>query len=152
MTLKDPQREEAIMAIVKWTLFNELDPFERRMQRLFGQPGFVPQAPVPAADVYETPDEYVVALDVPGYEEKELAVELSDHTLAIKGQRSHTTDEAKKEFALQERLEHQFERRFTLPMTADTEHVKARFTKGVLEVHTPKVVVSQPKNVAITTG
>jgi HSP20 family protein len=140
------------MAIVKWTLFNELDPFERRMQRLFGESGFVSQAPVPAADVYETPDEYVVALDVPGYEEKELAVELSDHTLAIKGHRSKATGEEKKEFALQERLDHEFERRFALPTAADTEHVKAIFAKGVLEVHTPKVVVSEPKKVAITAG
>lgn len=139
------------MSMVKWTLFNELDPMERRMRRFFEQTGFAPP-PLPAADVYETPEEYVVSLDVPGYEEKELTVEVSDHTLAIKGQREKTSDEKRKEFALQERLEREFERRFTLPIVADTKHVKAVFSKGVLEVHMPKTTAGERKKVAITTG
>lgn len=139
------------MPIVKWTLFNELDPVERRVRHLFEQAGLAP-SPLPAADVYETPDEYIVAVDVPGYDEKELAVELSDHTLAIKGRRAKTSDEQTKEFVLQERFERQFERRFTLPPGADGTHLKAVVTKGVLEVHAPKTGVSSSKNVATTTG
>ena len=139
------------MSMVKWTLFNELDPAERRMRRLFEQTGLA-QASLPAADVYETPDEYVVAVDVPGYEEKELAVELSDRTLAIKGRRAKTSEEKMKEFALHERLEREFERRFMLPIGADTEHLKAVFKKGVLEVRAPKTGAIESKKVAITTG
>lgn len=140
------------MAIVKWTLFNELDPFERRIRRLFDESGLVTTTPFPPADVYETPEEYVVAIEVPGYEEKELAVELSDHTLAIKGERSQVADEKTKKFALQERLEQEFERRFTLPTTADTQHLEAVFAKGVLEVHAPKTIQTEPQKVAITTA
>jgi HSP20 family protein len=139
------------MSMVRWTLFNELDPFERRMRRLFEQTGLTP-ATLPPADVYETADEYVVALDVPGFAEKELAVEVADHTLSVRGQRKKTSEEKTKEFALQERLEREFERRFTLPHTADTEHVKAVFKQGVLEVHTPKIGIPEAKRVAITAG
>jgi HSP20 family protein len=127
------------MSIVKWTLFNELDPLELRV-------------PLPAADVYETAEEYVVALDVPGYEEKELRVEVSDHMLAIKGQRAKASEEQEKAFALRERLERKFERRFTLPVRADTEHVKATFVKGVLEIRTPKRRATDSRTVAITRG
>ena len=139
------------MPIVKWTLFNELDPVERRVRHLFEQAGLAP-TPLPAADVYETSDEYIVAVDVPGYEEQELAVELSDHTLAIKGRRAKTSDEKTKEFVLQERFERQFESRFTLPTGADANELKAVVTNGVLEVHAPKTGISESKKVAVRAG
>jgi HSP20 family protein len=137
------------MAITRWTPFTELDSMERRMRRLFEEIGFAPVL-APAADVYETDDEFVVELEVPGYAEKELSIEVSDHTLAIKGERTKTKEEKTKEFALHERLEREFERRFILPGEADTDHVKAVFDNGVLEVHTPKLETTKPKKVTIT--
>jgi len=138
------------MAIVKGAPFMELDSMERRMRRVFEEIGIAPTL-LPAADVYETEDEFVVELEVPGYEEQELAIEVSDHMLAIKGQRATTKEEKAKEFALHERLERKFERRFSLPSETDTEHLKATFAKGVLEVRAPKVKTAEPKQVAITT-
>ena len=136
------------MTIVKWTPFMELDSMERRMRRLFEEIGFAP-ALAPAADVYETDEEFVVELEVPGYDERELSIEVSDHTLAIKGEREKTMEQKTKEFALHERLEREFERRFVLPSEADTEHVKAVFGKGVLEVHAHKLQTAKPKKVEI---
>ena len=137
------------MTIVKWTPFTELDSMERRMRRIFEEIGFAPVL-APAADVYETDDEFVVEVEVPGYEEKELSIEVSDHMLAIKGSRTKTKEEKRKEFALHERLEREFERRFVLPREADTEHLKAAFRGGVLEVHAEKLPAAKPKKVAIT--
>ena len=137
------------MAIVKWAPFTELDSMERRMRRLIEEIGFAPGL-APAADVYETDDEFVVELEVPGYEEKELSIEVSDHTLAIKGSREKTTEEKTKQFALHERLEREFERRFVLPRDADTEHLKAVFGHGVLEVHAEKLQTVKPKKIEIT--
>jgi HSP20 family protein len=136
------------MPIVKWTPFTELDSMERRMRRLFEEVGFAP-ALLPAADVYETDDEIVVELEVPGYDEKELSIEVSDHTLAVKGEREKIEEEQGKEFSLHERLERKFERRFVLPTTTDTEHLEAVFEKGVLKVHAPKLVTKRSKKVAI---
>ena len=136
------------MAITQWAPFTELDSMERRMRRLFEGIGFAPVL-APAADVYETDDEFVVELEVPGYEEQELTVEVSDHTLAVKGERARAKEEQKKEFALHERLERMFERRFALPTGTDTEHVTATFGKGVLEVHAPKARSAGPKQVEI---
>ena len=119
------------------------------MRRLLEGTGGFAAAPLPAADVYETGDEYVVELEVPGYEEKDLAVEVSDHTLAIRGRRE-TTEAKAREFSLHERLEREFERRFVLPPAADTEHVKATFARGVLEVHAPRVRKAEARPVTIT--
>ena len=137
------------MTIVRWTPFTELDSMERRVRRLFEEIGFAP-ALAPAADVYETHDEYVVEIDVPGFEEKELSIEVYDHTLSIRGEREQVAEDKTKEFTLHERFEREFERRFILPTEADTEHMKATFVKGVLEVHAPKALKARPKKVAIT--
>jgi HSP20 family protein len=137
------------MTIVKWTPFTELDSMERRMRRIFEEIGFAPVL-APAADVYETDDEFVVELEVPGYEEKELSIEVSDHMLAIKGSRTKAKEEEHKQFALHERLERAFERRFILPSEADTEHLKAVFDEGVLEVRAQKLETAKPRKVAIT--
>ncbi|MGZ4371757.1 MAG: Hsp20/alpha crystallin family protein [Gaiellaceae bacterium] len=139
------------MAIVRWSPFTELDSMERRMRRLFEEIGFA-WGLAPAADVYETDDEFVVEVEVPGYEEKELSIEVSDHTLAIKGARTKTKEEKTKEFALHERLEREFERRFVLPTEADTTHLKAVFGKGVLEVHAQKLQTAKPRKVEIAIG
>jgi len=133
--------------IVRWTPFRELDRFDSR--RLFEDFGFAPDV-FPAADVYETNDEFVVELEVPGFEQKELGIEVTDHTLVVKGERIEANKpETEKQFRLRERLEQTFERRFHLPLEADTEHVKAKFEKGILEVHTPKLEISKPYKVEI---
>ena len=134
--------------IVKWAPFQDLDVIERRMRRMLEDFGVAP-APLPAADMYETEKELVVELDVPGFEEKELALEVSDHTLTNKGERKVEKEEKDKSFFLQERLEKHFERRFTLPPEADTEHIDARFHTGVLEVHVPKVEQVKARKIEI---
>lgn len=136
------------MTIDKWMPLHELDSMERRMRRLLGDAGFAPPL-LPAADVYETADEFVVELEVPGYAEKELDIAVSDHTLTVKGEQTEAKQEQGKNFRLHERLEREFERRFALPIEADTARLKATFDKGVLEIHAPKVATAKPKKVAI---
>jgi HSP20 family protein len=112
--------------------------------------GFTP-ALLPAADVYQTGKEWVVELEVPGYEEKELSLEVSDHSLTIKGSREQVMEEKDKTFRLHERLEREFERTFTLPPDIDTEHVTAKFVKGVLEVHAPLTTMNASREIPIST-
>jgi HSP20 family protein len=138
-------------AIVKWSPFRELDSMDRGMRRIFDDFALTPGL-LPAADVYETKDEFVVELELPGFEQKELAIEVTDHTLVVKGERTEASeDEKDRQFRLRERLEQAFERRFYLPSDSDTEHVKAKFSKGVLEVHTPKLPISKPHTIEIKT-
>jgi HSP20 family protein len=136
--------------IVRSPSFLELEGMERRLRRMLEGVGFGTMT-IPAADVYETESEIVVELEVPGYEEKDLELEITDHALTIKGSREEATEKTERAFRLHERLEREFERTFTLPTDADTEHVTATFGKGVLEVHTPKLSVPKPRKVEITT-
>ncbi|HZO50732.1 MAG TPA: Hsp20/alpha crystallin family protein [Gaiellaceae bacterium] len=134
--------------LVRWSPFQELETLERRMRRLLGM-GELLSPVLPAADVYETDDEYVVELEVPGFAEKELTVDVSDHTLAVKGTREAEQETKEKTFLLQERLEKAFERRFALPEEADTEHVEASFADGVLKIAAPKKAQAKPRTVPI---
>ena len=134
--------------IVRWAPFQELDLIERRMRRLLEDFG-VAAAPLPAADLYETEKELVVELELPGFDEKELVLEVSDHNLTVKGERMKEKEEKEKTFFLHERLEKHFERQFKLPPEVDTEHVQAKFHAGVLEVHIPKVEPVQARKIPI---
>jgi HSP20 family protein len=134
--------------LVRWTPFRELDLMDRRMRRLLADGVYgVPHLPV--ADVYETPLEFVVELEVPGFEEKDLSLEVTDHTIVVKGEIETTQEESEKKFLLLERSERVFERRFHLPDDADTDKLTATFSTGVLELHTPKVVQAKPRKIAI---
>jgi HSP20 family protein len=137
------------MNLSPWNPLQELDVVERRMRRLFDDLGF-PAAPLPAADAYETEGEYVFELEVPGYAREELAVEVVDHTLVVKGARTdekERADEAKA-FRLRERLAHRFERRFELP-ASPSSGVTADFDAGVLTVRAPKSASAKPHRVEI---
>jgi HSP20 family protein len=134
--------------LVKWAPFQDLDVFERRMRRMLEDFGVAP-APLPAADMYETETELVVELDVPGFEEKELELEVSDSILTVTGEKTEEKEQKEKTFYLHERLEKHFERRFKLPPEADLDHVEAKFRTGVLEVHVPKVEEAKARKVEI---
>ena len=121
----------------RWTPLRELDRMERRVRRLFEDRGlFAFEAP--ATDVYETDTDYVVELEVPGFDRSELVVELSDHTLVVKGEHEEESEKSGRELLLHERLERRFERRFELPREIDTEHVAATCEQGVLTLRVPK--------------
>ncbi|MGH3062911.1 MAG: Hsp20/alpha crystallin family protein [Gaiellaceae bacterium] len=136
------------MILTRWTPFQELEAFERRTRKLFDELGFA-QPIVPSADVYERKGEYVYELEIPGFEEKELEIEVTDHVLTVKGERAEEKEEKDKTFWLHERLARAFERRFELPPEADTQEVKAEFKKGILAVHAPKTITAAPKKVEI---
>lgn len=135
------------MTLVRWKPFQELDTFER-MRRMFDEVGIAPLS-LPSADVYETDAEYVVELEVPGFDEKELTVEVTDHMLTLKGERLEETEKQDKTYRLHERLSRSFERSFELPPEADTGKVDAAFAKGVLTVHATKATQEKPRKVEI---
>lgn len=132
------------------TPLRELDRMERRMRRLFEDRGlFAFQAP--AADVYETDSDFVVELEVPGFEADELTVEVADHSLVVKGEHEEEAEKAGRELLLHERLERSFERRFELPARVDAERVEAACEKGLLRLHVPKTGPSvEPRRIEIT--
>jgi HSP20 family protein len=142
-------KEEITMAVLeRWSPFRELEMMEQRMRRLLPALSAEPTV-APAADIYEADGEIVVELEVPGYEEKELDIEVKDRTLTIKGHRASETEKTEKKLRLHERLEATFERSFELPAEADVKGLKATYGTGVLTLHVPKAPQATPLRIPI---
>lgn len=112
----------------------------------------MPMTPVlafPAADIYETEAEYVIELEVPGFAEDELSIEVSDRLLTITGKHESAREEQERTYRLAERMQMEFERRFELPSEVDADKMKATFREGVLELHTPRKLASEPRKIPV---
>jgi HSP20 family protein len=109
---------------------------------LFGRAGLPKAAAtdvaIPDVDVHENDKEIVFEADLPGIDEKNVAITLRDGILSLKGEKKSERDEKKGTYHLTERSYGSFERSFQLPDTIDEEHIKADFAKGVLRVVVPK--------------
>jgi len=89
-------------------------------------------------DVSETDAEIKMEAELPGVEEKDVEVMLSDGRLTIKGEKKQEKKEKEKDYYLHERSYGSFARSVTLPFDADPDKIKAKFANGVLTVTLPK--------------
>ena len=99
----------------------------------------------PVVDVSETAQEYLISAELPGIEEKDIEVTLSDESITIKGEKKQEKEESGKGYQLSERSYGLFERSFGLPAGVDTAKISARFSKGVLKLTLPKTAEAQRK-------
>jgi HSP20 family protein len=148
------------MAIVRWDPSRELTSLQGEMNRLFntffdtptGGNGGSYRRWVPAMDLVETEDTYVLRADLPGVSEDDVSIEVENNVLTVSGERK-TEHEAKDEgYYRVERAFGAFSRSLTLPDGVDAEAVAASFDKGVLEVRIPKPEQTKPKRVSISVG
>lgn len=95
---------------------------------------------VPRADVAETERDYLVTMELPGFDPSEVEVRMTDDQLVVRGDRADTEESEERRYLRIETSRGAFERRFELPgdATADTEATQAMFRNGVLEIRIPK--------------
>ena len=96
-----------------------------------------------AMDVTEDDKSYTITAELPGLDEKNIDVSLSDDMLVIKGEKQQEKEEKGKNRYVAERSYGAFQRTFALPKDAEADKVKAQFTKGVLTVTLPKSAQAQ---------
>jgi HSP20 family protein len=89
---------------------------------------------VPSIEVRETDKEVVVEAELPGMDEKDVSVTLTNGVLALKGEKKSERDEKKDDYQMTERSFGSFQRSFQLGDTVDPDKVKATFAKGVLKI------------------
>ncbi|PSS51658.1 Hsp20/alpha crystallin family protein [Pseudomonas sp. BBP2017] len=107
----------------------DVEPFWRRDLFTHG---------MPAMDVSELAEEYLISAELPGVDDKDIEIKLVNGNLVIRGEKQEEVDEKRKEYHLSERHYGSFERVFQLPREVDAEKINAQFAKGVLQVHLPK--------------
>lgn len=140
--------------------FRELeDLMQNRWSNLLGDPFARPSQPAlatPTANVYMDEDEQnmVAEIQLPGFSEDDIEVNIEDNTLNIRAERSERDeDEDKKgrKYIVRESAS-SFFRRIGLPENVDTDNISANFDEGVLTVTVPMQELPKPKQVNIESG
>ena len=123
--------------------------FDRLFTTLFDRNNQVAQRWVPAMDLVEHEDHFLLRADLPGVTEDDVSIELNDGSLTVSGERKAEHDQRERGFYRLERQFGKFSRTLTLPDGIDGDQIKASFTSGVLEVWIPKPEERKPRRIPI---
>jgi HSP20 family protein len=154
------------MAVLRWRPLNQgLEPWagvgqvgdlQSEVNRLFesffgnrSQGGSSERSWSPGADMYETKDELVIKVDLPGMSEKDVQLSITGDFLTLKGQRSENESVKAEQYFLADRWAGRVERIFQLPIPVQTDNVRASYRDGVLTVTLPKIEAVKPKEIKI---
>jgi HSP20 family protein len=142
------------------TIQNALSDFDRYFESFFGDNILSPATRVfnhlPAVDVRETEKSYVMDMELPGYDEKDIEIHVDGNSLSIASKQEETRDakdegENKGTWILRERRASSFSRSFKLPENANPEEVSAEFKNGVLSLEIAKRAEAQKRSIEIKT-
>jgi HSP20 family protein len=124
--------------------FFDMGPFRRAKAAFSG---------MPAVDVAETEKGYKVVAELPGMDEKNIEVKITNGMLTIKGEKQEDKEEEKQDYYVRERSFGSFERTLPVPDGVDLDKVDASFKNGVLTVALPKTAEAQKaeKKIAVRT-
>ena len=140
------------------TIQNALSDFDRYFESFFGDSILAPASrmlnQLPAVDIRETENAYVLDMDLPGYDEKNIEVHVDGSSLTIAAKEEEARDVKKDEenqgaFLLRERRIRSFSRSFKLPENADPEAVSAAFKNGILNLQIKKRAEAQKRTIQI---
>ena len=104
---------------------------------------------LPSMDVTETDKEIEITAELPGLEEKDVQINVSDNLLTIRGEKNAEKEEKDKNYRLIERSYGSFERTLELPEGINADAIKANIGKGVLKVTVPKPAPAQVKKIDV---
>jgi HSP20 family protein len=165
-TLKIHQTPAAAMAAIS--------PFQREIDRLFGQPPGLFQFPfgrlvaplfsfasptkelawLPAAEMTEASNQYVITAEVPGLKKEQLEIAYSGGVLTISGEKKEEKKKEDARYYTFERTYGYFERAFAFPAPVNPDKITATVTDGVLSVQVPKTQAQkgETKKIPVAAG
>ena len=162
--MPEKAKDKETKAVSPWRPFGELTGWERDMDRMleefFGRsvrPWWPErwfrfdemEARPPAVDVFEEKDDIVVKAELPGMEKDNIEVNLTDHTLTIKGEKKKEGEVKKENYYRAERSYGSILRTLELPKEVQSDKVKAAFKNGILEIRMPKTEEAKSKEIKV---
>ncbi|TDX99664.1 Hsp20/alpha crystallin family protein [Thiohalophilus thiocyanatoxydans] len=144
------------MALVRYEPWSMLNQIRREMDHMLETTGDSGESSaiatsdwIPAVDIKETKDAFILHADVPGVDPKDVDVHMENGILTIKGERESEKKDEKEGYKRVERQYGAFYRRFSLPDTADAEKISAKSKNGVVEITIPKKEAVQPRKISV---
>jgi HSP20 family protein len=141
------------MAGFRWSSLQDLFAIQEKMNRLFEETIHRTEFPdegldaalwSPAADVYETSDEVILSVELPGVRLEDVHLEALDGKLRVSGVRRADERVEPRQFVRMERIYGNFSRDFPVPASLDSSRIKATLKAGILRVVAPKTQRGQP--------
>jgi len=135
------------MSVFHWNSLQDLFAIQEKMNRLFEETIHRTEFPEegldsalwsPAADVYETPEEIILQIELPGVQLEDVRLEALDGKVRVSGNRRVDPGAEPRHFVRMERIYGSFSREFSVPATVDPASIKASLRAGVLRVVAPK--------------
>lgn len=127
------------MSLVRFEPWSLVDRINRDTQRGW----------VPAVDIFEDKDQFIVRADLPGMSAADIDVSMDKGVLSISGERHREAHGDDTGVARYERASGRFLRRFSLPDSADVSAIKASSANGILELTIPKQAVTQARRITV---
>ena len=140
--------------LIRWDPYGEVLSLQRRMDRMFDS--LYPAEPraeqnTTALDMYETDNDVIVKVSVPGYKPEDIQVTLTGDTLTIKGEVKSEQEERdkKRNYIRREIRQGSFQRVVILPSGVKGDEAKAEFENGLLVLTVPKAEEVKPKTIQV---
>ena len=162
--MADKGKEKGGKSLAPWRPLTELTRWERDMERMMDEffdrrmrpwwperwlGGDRMRAEAPALDLYEEKDDVVVKAELPGMEKDNIEVNLTDHTLTIKGVKKKQEEIKDENYHRSERYYGSVLRSVELPRDVQADKVKASFKNGVLEIRMPKTEEAKTREIKV---
>ena len=132
---------------MQWDQLRDLLALQDRLDGLLGGDA---SGWTPAVDLYETADQYVVLVELPGLRREDVSIDVQPDRLTLRGARPPADGEPPR-FLQLERGHGPFVRSFAFGDPIDVDRVKADFREGLLTVTVPKREQSGPRRIPVTT-
>lgn len=105
-----------------------------------------PNSTLPAVNVHETDDEYILEVAAPGMSKKDFKINYQNSTLTISSEKQEEKEDKNNNYSRKEFSYQSFQRSFTVPgNVVDTEKISATYADGILNVKIPKREEVKPK-------
>lgn len=147
------------MALIRWEPAREIASLQGDMNRLFntffatpGDGSTQGRHWVPAMDLLEESEHFVLRADLPGLDEDDVKVEVEGDVLTLSGERKVEHREEQEGYYRIERSTGAFRRTLHLPEGVEPEGIDASFDRGVLEVRIPKPAERKPRRIEVAVG
>jgi len=137
-----------------WTAGMRSLPMFKDWPRMSSEMPFAAMMNAPRADMSESDGEYEVTVELPGLDEKDIELTITDRALVLKGEKKAEKETNEKDYHFTERSFGSVRRQFALPSDVDRDAMKANFAKGVLKVTLPKTkeAKSQTRRIEVNSG
>lgn len=136
-----------------WNPVGELERIRRQIDELFAPDdeslGLSDRGYLPALDVEERDEEFLVSVELPGVDKKDVSVTVVDNQLTIKGEKHGSKEQKEAKVYRKETWEGSFQRTIALPDRVASDKIQAKMKDGVLQLLLPKREEAKPRQIDV---